>query len=106
MATGLVLSALPSTDRRKSQEATNEQGRTASPNGDGWVKHSLQNRNTPSQEEALKKRIASLPPLRQNKVLDIRRQIADGTYGVSDRLDISIDRLLESLTADRYLTER
>ena len=56
-------------------------------------------------EEALKKRIASLPPIRQNKVLDIRRQIADGTYEVADRLVSSVDRVLESLTADLLLTE-
>jgi hypothetical protein len=50
-----------------------------------------------SQEEALK-RIASLPTLRRGKVLDIRRQIADGTYEVGHRLDQAIDRLLELLT--------
>jgi anti-sigma28 factor (negative regulator of flagellin synthesis) len=57
----------------------------------------LGNRNATSQEEALK-RIASLPPNRQGKVLGIRRQIADGTYEVADRLGKVIDRVLESLT--------
>jgi anti-sigma28 factor (negative regulator of flagellin synthesis) len=58
----------------------------------------LDNRNATSQEEALK-RISSLPPVRQGKVLDIRRQIAKGTYEVADRLDKAMNRVLESLTA-------
>jgi hypothetical protein len=48
-------------------------------------------------EEALK-RIASLSPIRQSKVLDIRRHLAKGTYEVADRLDQAMDRLLEALT--------
>jgi len=89
-----ALSGLPSADRRRSQDARNDQGREASPNGDALT---LGNRNTTSQEEALR-RIASLPPNRQGKVLDIRRRIADGTYEVADRLDEALDRALESLT--------
>jgi anti-sigma28 factor (negative regulator of flagellin synthesis) len=57
----------------------------------------LANRNTTSQEEALK-RIASLPPTRRNKVRDIRRQIAAGTYKVGERLDGAMNRVLETLT--------
>jgi len=45
------------------------------------------------------KRIAFLPLIRQGKVLDIRRQITDGTYELADRLDKAIDRVLEALTA-------
>ena len=58
----------------------------------------LENQHTTSQEEALK-RIASLPHILQGKVLDIRGQLAHGTYEVADGLDKSIDRILESLTA-------
>jgi hypothetical protein len=94
MATVRALSGLPSADRRRARDAKNDQGRDASPHGAAPV---LGNRNTTSPEEALKK-IASLPPLRRGKVLDIRRQIADGTYEVGDRLDQAIDRLLELLT--------
>jgi hypothetical protein len=57
----------------------------------------LGNRNTPSQEEALK-RIASLPLTRQGKVLDIRHRIAKGTYEMADRLDEAMDRVPEALT--------
>ena len=57
----------------------------------------LGNINTTPQEDVLK-RITSLPPNRQGKVLTIRRQIADGTYEMADRLDKSIDRVLEAIT--------
>jgi len=95
MAQIQALLQLPSVDRRRSQDTRNDQGRDASSNGGVLV---LGNRNATSQEEALK-RIASLPPNRQGKVLDIRRQIAKGTYEVADRLDKVIDRVLETLTA-------
>jgi hypothetical protein len=58
----------------------------------------LENLNTTPQEEVLK-RITSLPPNRHGKVLDIRRQIADGTYEVADRLHTVIERILEASTA-------
>jgi len=62
------------------------------------MEHILENMNTTPPEEVLK-RITSLPPNRQGKVLDIRRQIGDGTYEVADRLDTVIDRVLEAITA-------
>jgi anti-sigma28 factor (negative regulator of flagellin synthesis) len=95
MARVPALSRLPSADRRRAQDGRHDQGPEALRNGEARV---LANRNTTSQEEAVQ-RIASLPPIRQGKVLDIRRQIADGTYEVADRLDIVIDRVLEALTA-------
>jgi anti-sigma28 factor (negative regulator of flagellin synthesis) len=58
----------------------------------------LDNMNTTSQEEVVKK-IASLPEIRRHKVLDIRRQITEGTYEVADRLDIVIDRVLETIAS-------
>jgi len=42
--------------------------------------------NTTSPEEVLK-RIAPLVGIRRDKVLDLRRRIAAGTYEVADRLD-------------------
>jgi len=62
------------------------------------MEHILENMKTTPPEEVLK-RITSLPPNRQAKVLDVRRQIADGTYKVADRLDTVIDRVLEAITA-------
>ena len=94
MARVRALSGLPSADRRRSQDAGNDQGRDASPNGDGSA---LGNRNTTPPERAMQ-RIASLPPVRRDKVIDIRRRIADGTYGLADRLDKTIDRVVEAIT--------
>jgi anti-sigma28 factor (negative regulator of flagellin synthesis) len=62
------------------------------------MEHIFENMNTTPPEEVLK-RITSLPPNRQAKMLDIRRQIADGTYQVAARLDTVIDRVLEAITA-------
>jgi anti-sigma28 factor (negative regulator of flagellin synthesis) len=56
----------------------------------------LENMNTTPQEEALM-RITSLPDIRRDKVLDIRRQLTEGTYEVADRLDGAIDRVLEAI---------
>ena len=89
---------LPLTDRRRPQEAGNDQGRDASPNGDALMERILGNMNATLQEEVLK-RIASLPRTRRDKVLDIRRQIVEGTYEVADRLEGTIDRVLAAITA-------
>ena len=98
MARARARSGLLAADRRGSQGIGDDQGRDASPNGDVLVEQILENRNTPSPEDALKM-IASLPPIRRSKVLNIRRQIAAGSYEVANRLDQAIDRVLESLTA-------
>ena len=42
-------------------------------------------------------RISTLPEIRKGKVLNLRRQITEGTYDVSDRLDNALDRVLEDL---------
>lgn len=98
MASKRALSRYPPTDRRRSQDVRNDQGRDASPKSDAWAEQVLANTHTASQEEALK-RIASLPQILQDRVLDIRQQLTHGTYKVTDRLDRSIDRILEALTA-------
>jgi anti-sigma28 factor (negative regulator of flagellin synthesis) len=57
----------------------------------------LQNiHNTPIGQ--VLQRIASLPELRQQKVLDLRRQITEGKYDVTERLNIALDKVLEDLT--------
>jgi hypothetical protein len=45
------------------------------------------------------KRIASLPEVRQQKVLRVRRQITQGRYDVTERLDLALEKVLEDLTA-------
>jgi len=45
------------------------------------------------------KRIAELPEVRQEKVLDVRNQITKGKYNLNERLDFAVDKVLEDLTA-------
>jgi anti-sigma28 factor (negative regulator of flagellin synthesis) len=58
----------------------------------------LQNLNTTSMGQVLKK-IASLPEVRKDKVLTVRRQITDGQYDLNERLNIALDKVIEDLTA-------
>jgi len=44
-------------------------------------------------------RIASLPEVRRQKVLDVRRRLTTGDYDLDEGLDTVIDRVLEDLTA-------
>ena len=57
----------------------------------------LENINTTPIGQVLKK-IASLPEVRKEKVLDLRRQLSKGKYKLNERLDIALDRVLEDLT--------
>lgn len=58
----------------------------------------LENINTTPVGKVLKN-IASLPEIRQEKVLGIRRQITEGNYDLNGRLDSVIDKVLEDLMA-------
>ena len=57
----------------------------------------LENLNTTPIGKVLK-RIASLPEVRKKKVLDVRRQLTEGKYDLSSRLDVALDKALEDLT--------
>ena len=98
MARIAALMELPLTDHRRPLETRNDQGRDASPDGDALMEQMLGDLSTTPQEEVLK-RIASLPRTRRDKVLDIRRQLMEGTYELADRLDRARDRVLEAITA-------
>jgi hypothetical protein len=43
-------------------------------------------------------RIASLPEVRRDKILDVRRRLAKGQYDLNKRLDIALDKVLEDFT--------
>ena len=45
------------------------------------------------------KKIASLPEVRQEKILNVRQQLNEGRYDLKERLDVAIDRVLEQLTS-------
>lgn len=57
----------------------------------------LENINTTPIGQVLKK-IACLPEIRKEKVLDVRQQINKGEYNLNERLNVALDRVLEDLT--------
>jgi hypothetical protein len=58
----------------------------------------LENINTTPIGQVLKK-IASLPEVRKEKVLDVRKQLTEGKYDFNEHLDVALDKVLEDLTA-------
>lgn len=58
----------------------------------------LENINSTPIGQVLKK-IASLPEIRREKVMSLRREITEGRYDLAERLDVALDRVLEDLTA-------
>ena len=67
------------------------------PDEDLIMEQILENLNTTPIGKVLK-RIASLPEVRKKKVLDVRRQLTEGKYDLSSRLDVALDKALEDLT--------
>ena len=61
---------------------------------DGLMEDILENINATPIGRVLK-RIGSLPEVRKGKVLNLRRQITEGTYDARDHLDAALDRVLE-----------
>ena len=57
----------------------------------------LENLNNTPIGQVLK-RIASLPEVRMDKVLGVRRELKDGKYNFNERLDVALDKVLEELT--------
>ena len=72
-------------------------GRLA-PDEDIMMEQILENIHTTPIGQLLNK-IASLPEVRQEKILDVRQQLTEGRYDVNGRLDLAIDRVLENLTS-------
>jgi len=58
----------------------------------------LENINATPIGQVLKK-IASLPEVRQEKVLDVRQLLTEGRYDLPERLNVVLDKVLEDLTA-------
>ncbi|MBW8001067.1 MAG: flagellar biosynthesis anti-sigma factor FlgM [Planctomycetes bacterium] len=67
-------------------------------NEDLVMEQILCNINTTPIGQVLKK-ICSLPEVRQEKVLDVRRKLTAGSYNLGGRLDVALDKVLEDLTA-------
>ena len=67
------------------------------PDQDLMMEQILANINSTPIGQVLK-RIAALPEVRKEKVLDLRRKITEGQYDLSERLDVAVDKVLEQLT--------
>jgi len=67
------------------------------PDKDLIMEQILDNINSTPIGQVLKK-IACLPEIRREKVLNLRREITEGRYDLAERLDVALDRVLEDLT--------
>lgn len=83
-----------SQDRQRHPDSGNE---NLSHDEDMIIEQILDNINTTPIGQVLKK-IASLPEVRREKVLDVRRQLTQGEYDLNKRLDVALDKVLEDLT--------
>lgn len=73
-------------------------GEILAPDKDIMMEQILDNINTTPIGQVLRK-IASLPEVRKEKVLDVRRQLTEGKYNLDERLDVALEKVLEHLTA-------
>ena len=65
-------------------------------NEDLLMEQILENINNTPIGQVLKK-IASLPEIRKEKVLDVRRQLTKGEYDLNERLDVALEKVLDDL---------
>ena len=72
-------------------------GENLDPEHDLLMEQILENLNNTPLGQVLKK-IASLPEVRREKILRVRRQLTEGKYDLNERLDIALDKVLEDLT--------
>jgi hypothetical protein len=56
----------------------------------------LDNMNGTPLGQVLKK-IAIMPEVRQQKVLKVRRQLTEGKYNLTERLDLALEKVLDDL---------
>ena len=68
------------------------------PKKDLMMEQILENLNNTPIGQVLQK-IACLPEVRKDKILNVRQQLTDGKYDLNERLDIAMDKVLEDLTA-------
>ena len=78
-------------------QLTNSVKDTLTVDDDLIMEHILENINNTPIGQVLKK-IASLPEVRREKVLDVRQQLTEGQYSLNERLDVALDKVLEDLT--------
>lgn len=71
-------------------------GRKLAHEDDLTMEEILENLNHTPIGQVLK-RIASMPEVRRDKVLDVRQRLSRGDYHLNDRLDETLERVLEDL---------
>jgi len=71
--------------------------KSLAPDEDLIMEQILENINTTPIGQVLKK-IALLPEVRRERILDVRRQLTEGKYDLNGRLDVALDKVLEDLT--------
>lgn len=79
--------------QNRQSNAVNEQ---LAENEDLLMEQILDNLNYTPLGQVLKT-IASLPEVRREKVLNVRRQLTEGKYDLNERLDVVLDKVLEDL---------
>jgi len=91
---------VPGSDSNGRFGGPNQQGgsinENLAPDEDLIMEQILENINTTPIGQVLKK-IASLPEVRREKVLRVRRQLTEGKYNLNKRLESALDKVLEDL---------
>ncbi|MCX5635787.1 MAG: hypothetical protein NTW55_08120 [Planctomycetota bacterium] len=88
-----------STDRFERQSLQAESfDKSLTADQDLLMEQILENINSTPIGQVLKK-IASLPEVRREKVLNVRQQLTNGRYDLGERLDFVLDKVLDDLTA-------
>ncbi len=88
---------MPKFDSKNRFENQHHNAETVIPDEDLIMEQILENLNTTPIGQVLKK-IASLPEIRQEKVLDVRQRLTEGKYELNEHLDVALDKVLEELT--------
>ena len=97
MAKCATATECPAVEHRKPQKFQKDQKPCIVPDRDLLMKRILDSLRATPPGEVLK-RLAALPDIRRGKVLNIRHQLAAGTYKVTGRLNRVIDRVLAIIT--------
>ncbi len=87
---------MPKFDSNSRFEGQNRRMEAAS-DKDLIMEQILENIHTTPIGQMLKK-IASLPEVRREKILDVRRQLTEGKYDMNERLDVALEKVLEDLS--------
>jgi hypothetical protein len=67
-------------------------------NSEGIIAEASVRKLRPQITPSMLQHIAWLPQARRNKILEIRKQLARGTYDLNERLDAVLEHLLKAIT--------